>query len=576
MRGRCAQRADFSAHLRKTPCRLVMGVVTEPRMFTSVARMRATRNGPGQRNGCCSSVAELIEVIPVHRSVAAHAGVIALAIVVVLWDAIAAQTLPGAPGVPSVSVNDNTVTVAWAAPTTGAAPSSFVIIAGATSGIGNIGTFNVGPSRSITTLVRDGTYFIRVAGVNGAGQGPGSAEVSFTVGGGVAPGAPGTPVATVNGSSVTLSWTAPTTGGVPAYYLLTAGTTSGGRDLGTYSVGALTNITATMPSGTYFVRAIATNASGESMPSGEVAFTIAGGRSSPGALDGTWQGTTSQGVAVWFIVSNGVITRLNVGGLFNNGDCLASTDAGVVVPISIGPFAHTRAPAAGTLSWSMTGTFTANTTAMGYATMTASPSSTLACSGMVTVAWSARNYGVGAPLLPRTPIGFGASVNRNVVNFTWAAPATGDPPINEYLVEVRRPEAWPGEFPVDTVFTFAKSSMPCSPMCSAFVSSLAGRNTPYVARVRARNSSGTSAPSNEFTFTIPELPGAPRNLAVSVTAGTASFIWSAPASGGPPVSYDLEIGTASGLSDVAVRSATMTSYSLELSAGNVLRESKGS
>ena len=206
---------------------------------------------------------------------------------------------------------------------------------------------------------------------------------------------------------------------MPTFYLLVAGTTPGGSDLGTHNVGATTSLSVNLATGTYYVRAIAANGSGQSAPSAEVSFTIGG--SGGGSLDGTWQGTTSQGAPISFIVSGGAITTLNVGGVFNSGSCTAATQIGVNVTTSGNQFSHTRAPSAGTVSWSIQGTFSSTSAVSGSATITANQSTTLNCFGTVTVTWSATNFGVGAPLLPRAPFGFSAAASGGTVVFTWFA-----------------------------------------------------------------------------------------------------------------------------------------------------------
>jgi hypothetical protein len=115
----------------------------------------------------------------------------------------------------------------------------------------------------------------------------------------IAPGAPGLLTANVIGSSVTLTWTAPSSGDVVLSYILEAGSTSGAANLANIA----TNSTATtfsasgIGAGTYFVRVRAQNASGVSPASNEVVVvvTAVGCTSAPGApggLNGTVFGGT--------------------------------------------------------------------------------------------------------------------------------------------------------------------------------------------------------------------------------------------------------------------------------------------
>ena len=93
---------------------------------------------------------------------------------------------------------------------------------------------------------------------------------------GASPGPPGTPVVTLTGSAVKLTWQAPTTGGPVEAYLIEAGSTSGASDYGVFNVGATTTVSAEAPHGNYYVRVVAINAAGRSAPSTEAAFTVGG------------------------------------------------------------------------------------------------------------------------------------------------------------------------------------------------------------------------------------------------------------------------------------------------------------
>ena len=89
------------------------------------------------------------------------------------------------------------------------------------------------------------------------------------------PGPPGQPTATVNGSQVTLAWTAPTTGATPILeYLLDVGTAPGAGNLGTFSMGGNTSIVASFPNGTFFVRVRARNAVGTGANSPETTIVV--------------------------------------------------------------------------------------------------------------------------------------------------------------------------------------------------------------------------------------------------------------------------------------------------------------
>ncbi|HXI29826.1 MAG TPA: fibronectin type III domain-containing protein, partial [Vicinamibacterales bacterium] len=118
------------------------------------------------------------------------------------------------------------------------------------------------------------------------------------------PDAPSGLTASVAGTTVTLVWSAASTGAPATSYVIEAGSFSAGTDLAVISTGnASTSFTAeNVAAGTYFVRVRAQNIYGTSAPSNEVAVTVGGGQgprvspdSAPGRPTGlvaTVNGTT--------------------------------------------------------------------------------------------------------------------------------------------------------------------------------------------------------------------------------------------------------------------------------------------
>lgn len=88
-----------------------------------------------------------------------------------------------------------------------------------------------------------------------------------------APAAPANLRASVSGSTVSLSWDAPT-GPPPGRYVLEASLTPAGPLLATLPTSATSLMVADVPPGTYFVRVRASNADGFSAPSSEIAVTV--------------------------------------------------------------------------------------------------------------------------------------------------------------------------------------------------------------------------------------------------------------------------------------------------------------
>ena len=94
------------------------------------------------------------------------------------------------------------------------------------------------------------------------------------------PNAPSNLAAQVNGTTVTLTWTAPV--GSVLGYVLEGGSSSGLSNLARAIVGPSTSfVAAGIPAGTYFVRVRAIDSTGESAPSNEIVVTVSGPCTTP-------------------------------------------------------------------------------------------------------------------------------------------------------------------------------------------------------------------------------------------------------------------------------------------------------
>jgi hypothetical protein len=181
-------------------------------------------------------------------------------------------TLPGTPTSLSGSVSGTTVTLNWAAPTTGGAVTTYVIQAGTAPGLTDI---TEAPTNSTQTSivfpgVPPGRYYVRVRARNAVGTSAPSNEVLIVAGN--PPGPPSGLSATANAMTITLNWTAPATGDPVSSYVIEAGS---GPGLANLAVVATNNtLTAAqfagVPVGTYYVRVRASNVAGTSAPSNEV------------------------------------------------------------------------------------------------------------------------------------------------------------------------------------------------------------------------------------------------------------------------------------------------------------------
>lgn len=90
---------------------------------------------------------------------------------------------PGAPTGLTTTAVGVFVTIAWRAPTTGGAPTSYIIESGSSSGLSDIENFSTGSTATSFSAdkVGLGTYYVRVRAANGSGAGPASNESILVV-----------------------------------------------------------------------------------------------------------------------------------------------------------------------------------------------------------------------------------------------------------------------------------------------------------------------------------------------------------------------------------------------------------
>jgi subtilisin len=130
--------------------------------------------------------------------------------------------------------------------------------------------------------------------------------------GSLAPGAPRDPTITVSDNLVTLQWSPPTTGGPVSDYLVLAGTQLGTTDAGAFNVGSAQTISAVAGPGTYWVRVVARNPSGQGPPSPELAFTVHS-PTAPGAPTGLTATVSGRAVTLaWQAPAGGSTPRAYV------------------------------------------------------------------------------------------------------------------------------------------------------------------------------------------------------------------------------------------------------------------------
>jgi hypothetical protein len=190
-------------------------------------------------------------------------------------------SVPGAPTSLNATASGNKVTITWGAPASGGTPTSyFVTVKNQIGAV--IASGDVGNGLSAVATVQPGTYVIMVQAKNAAGTGA-AATRQVTVGSaGMRPGAPANLVATVQGSTLTLSWSAPVTPGSIQSYVLRYGFEAGLATSYTADLGNVTRISFSgVAPGTYYLRVAARNQAGLSSDSNEVRVVI--GSNAPAA-----------------------------------------------------------------------------------------------------------------------------------------------------------------------------------------------------------------------------------------------------------------------------------------------------
>ena len=247
-----------------------------------VARVRdaAARVSTGPSGGRINvSPPEARRAVPIAGALTSDGGTVERSMFPVSSHATAAQR-PAAPTNLRI-VSGATVFVSWTAPTTGEAPTSYIIEAGSAPGLSDRANFSVGPATNWSSdpsaplaLV---FYYVRVRAVNRFGAGPASEEVTFFPDNfGRTPPAPTSLRPEVDGTTVVLSWVAPNFS-VGGSYIIEVGSAPGLSDLAAiFTLSEATRFTATnVPPRIYFVRVrVFTGATANGIPSNEVMVTV--------------------------------------------------------------------------------------------------------------------------------------------------------------------------------------------------------------------------------------------------------------------------------------------------------------
>lgn len=221
------------------------------------------------------------------------------------------------------------VTAAWD-PNTDGRTAGYLVEVGRTAG-NPTHTIDVGPATSVVLPLPPGAvYYVSVRGYNGSRQlGPAVEEEVDLAN---SPGAPENFRASVAGFVATLSWRAPSLGGIASRYLLSVGTAPGASNLlSEYPLGNMSSVSGALPPGRYYARIQAGNLVGIGPSSPEVAFDVAVAPAPPApagvvltaagpALHLTWRAVPG---ATAYVVEAGTARGATNIGVFNVGNTTA-------------------------------------------------------------------------------------------------------------------------------------------------------------------------------------------------------------------------------------------------------------
>lgn len=224
---------------------------------------------------------------------------------------VSETTTPGIPtSVAATAQSSNSIQISWIASSSGGTPTRYNIwrsssAYGIYSEIGYISSSST--LYSDTGLSESTTYYYKVDAENNAGRSQQSSYVSATTnssGNGSTPGTPSNVTATTqSSSSIQISWTASSYGGIPTWYNIWRSSSSNGTytEIG-YVSGSTTSYTNTGLNGstTYYYKVDAENSAGRSQQSSYVSATTSS--SGAGSIYGTW---LYQGYTLIIINSSG-------------------------------------------------------------------------------------------------------------------------------------------------------------------------------------------------------------------------------------------------------------------------------
>lgn len=280
------------------------------------------------------------------------------------------------------------------------------------------------------------------------------------------PALPGTPTnlqASVNGNALSLTWSAPATGGTPTGYTLVARTSVGGPVLAALPVGNVTSLGVTGPNGVFVISIVATNAAGAGPESTTITVTLPTLPAPPGAPTGLVASALGNTATFsWNAPSSG--------GPVGNYVLVAGLTPGFAAPLATLPLPASATTTA--IPGIPAGTY--------YVRMLAQNA------GGTSAASNEAPFTIAGPSAPGAPTLNQPTVSGNTVGLSWT-PGSGGAPTSYVLIARTGAGAPIGNVPL----TGTSVSVPGVP------------DGTYLLQIVAVNSLGTSPVSNTVTLTLP-------------------------------------------------------------------------
>lgn len=407
------------------------------------------------------------------------------------------------------------------------------------------------------------------------------------------PGPPSNLSATINSdSSITLQWTAPTTGGLPTGYIVQIGTSSGASDVLNQQIGNVTSYqipAGTLQPGTYFVRVRALNSSGVSAASNEVTLVIPCGPPTQAPTSVTWRATTTSVLLTWVGITGGSTYRVEIGTATGLSDVATATTA------PNRNFLSVTLPAAGTYFGRVRAVLTCGSPATVQAgpasdevTIVAAaptPSATIVVNEFNTFV-ELKNISTAALSIAGWRIQASSGANQLVSRLATIPSGVTIAPGCTYLLAASG-DTLLGSVVPDQLSSEAITEGVAVVRTDGMIVDAAGRltnfdapnpDTPYLegqglpkrssttsiqsfARSgdQDTNNNGadfvplmTANPQNAAACFTNQPPGAPSNFTAVVNGSTVTLSWNAPTMGGAVQQYRLEAGTVPGASNAGV------------------------